>query len=118
MSVCLCVINCQEELLAARGSGRKSVDLVGPVSVSPVFRALAAICQHVGSQVQLPLVWVKIHPLRTPCRFFVVVVVVENMGEFSPRTYGALNYVCFVVVEIFVFHKRTESFASTRGESS
>ena len=35
---------------------------------SPLFLALAAICQHVGSQVQLPLVWVKIHPLHTACR--------------------------------------------------
>ena len=30
---------------------------------SPLLMALAAICQHVSSQVQLQLVWVKIHPL-------------------------------------------------------
>ena len=65
--VSLCVINCQEELLAARGSGPNSVVFNGS-SFSPLFTALASICQHVGSQVQLPLVWVKIHPLRTASR--------------------------------------------------
>ena len=98
---CVSVINCQEESLAARGSGQSSAVVAGPVS----RHCLHPGChqrrpsQHVSSQVQPPLVWVKIHPLRTPCR-----VLLWKHGWIFTRDVHPGRQICMVFYFLFFLY--------------
>ena len=65
----VCFTNCQEESLAVCDSGQSSAVVAGLVSCHCLHPGchLCRPSQHVSSQVQPLLVWVKIHPLHTPC---------------------------------------------------
>ena len=107
---CACVINCQEESLAAWGSGQSSAVVAGPVSRHCLHPGchLHRLSQHVSSQVQLLLVWVKIHPLRTPCR-----VLLWKHGWIFTQDVHHVKSVFFYYLIFCVFHKHTQSSAST-----
>ena len=68
---------------------------------SPPFMALAAICQHVSSQVQLPLVWVKLHPLHMACR----VLLIFTQGVWRIKYVRALLFTFFFSHRYIIFCK-------------
>ena len=64
-------------------------------SFSSLFMALAAICQHVSSQIQLPLVWVKIYP-----HVAYVVLLWKQALIFTQDTWH-IKYVRFIIFVLF-----------------
>ena len=97
--------------LPERIQGQSSAVVAGPVfrhCIHPGFH-LRRPSQHVSSQVQPPLIWVKIHPQRTPCRVFF-----ENMGEFSPRTYTTSN-LYFKNIYIYLYFTNVHNLQQAQG---
>ena len=96
--VCLCVINCQKEWLAAQGSGQNSVVLllVGPVSRHCLWPWLPSANT---SDLKFSYYWYgwKFTHYIWPAGFF------KNMGEFLPRMYSALNMYMFIIFKFSFF---------------
>ena len=94
-----CVINCQEESLAAWGSRPNSMVLADPVWHHCLWLWLPSVNPLV---LKFSYHWycllVKIHPLHMACS-----VLFWKHGWFSPRTYSALNIMDVFIILKFYF---------------
>ena len=104
----------EESAVSCRWFSQSSV-VVGIHFLTIVY-TLAAICAHPPDTSILKFShhwygWKFTHYVQHAGFFF------ENMGEFSPRAYDALNYVCFLLFKI-LFFTNVHNFLQEQGEKS